>query len=182
MTVEHRVIDDSQLHEPKGAAGASVGEVYVSDGAGSGNWQEPEADTVQIDDSGGFYTSTDVEGALQELGYSYSYGNGVIDDVSTAGFVLIPIPEDATVQRVRTVLQNAITVADATVTVSRGGDAAVLGNIIVGFSGSAEGDVDENESLSNNTVTRSTHQYIKVATDGGSTTAAKLWVEVKFRI
>ena len=37
--VQHKDIPDAELHEPKGAAGASVGTVYVSNGAGSGSWQ-----------------------------------------------------------------------------------------------------------------------------------------------
>ena len=38
MTVQHSVITDPDVHEPKGASTASVGQVYVSDGAGSGTW------------------------------------------------------------------------------------------------------------------------------------------------
>jgi hypothetical protein len=36
--VQHASLTDPELHEPKGAAAASDGEVYVSDGAGSGDW------------------------------------------------------------------------------------------------------------------------------------------------
>ena len=34
----HADLSDPELHEPKGAAAASSGQVYVSDGAGSGVW------------------------------------------------------------------------------------------------------------------------------------------------
>lgn len=44
--VFHKNITDPYLHEPKGAATASSGEVYVSDGAGSGVW------TPQVSTSG----------------------------------------------------------------------------------------------------------------------------------
>jgi len=37
--VEHSVLTGSALHEPKGAAGANSGEVYVANGSGSGVWQ-----------------------------------------------------------------------------------------------------------------------------------------------
>jgi hypothetical protein len=40
--VEHKDIPDSGLHEPKGAASATVGTVYTSDGLGSGTHQLPE--------------------------------------------------------------------------------------------------------------------------------------------
>ena len=34
--VQHAALTTTDLHEPKGAAGASAFEVYVADGAGSG--------------------------------------------------------------------------------------------------------------------------------------------------
>jgi len=65
--VEHIDIPDAQLHEPKGAAGASSGQVYVANGAGSGAWAMVAADDIGIVDSGGYYSATEVEAALQEL-------------------------------------------------------------------------------------------------------------------
>jgi len=38
---QHANLPDSQLHEPKGVASASVNDVYVADGAGSGTWKQP---------------------------------------------------------------------------------------------------------------------------------------------
>lgn len=40
MAQEHVSITDPEIHEPKGISGASQGQVYVADGAGSGNWKE----------------------------------------------------------------------------------------------------------------------------------------------
>ena len=37
--VQHSALTDPNIHEPKGIASASVGEVYVADGAGSGAWE-----------------------------------------------------------------------------------------------------------------------------------------------
>lgn len=42
--IEHRDIPEEGLHEPKGASTASEGHVYVSNGAGSGEWKIPNAD------------------------------------------------------------------------------------------------------------------------------------------
>jgi len=39
--IQHKNIADSDRHEPKGASTAAAGQVYVSDGAGSGSWQTP---------------------------------------------------------------------------------------------------------------------------------------------
>lgn len=39
--VAHSTITDPNIHEPKGAATALAGEVYVADGAASGGWKYP---------------------------------------------------------------------------------------------------------------------------------------------
>lgn len=39
MAIEHVDIVDPEIHEPKGIAAAAVNQVYLADGAGSGNWQ-----------------------------------------------------------------------------------------------------------------------------------------------
>lgn len=39
--LEHKLIADPNIHEPKGAATAATGAVYTSDGAGSGTWTVP---------------------------------------------------------------------------------------------------------------------------------------------
>lgn len=36
--ISHKNITDADLHEPKGVAGASAGQVYVANGSGSGTW------------------------------------------------------------------------------------------------------------------------------------------------
>jgi len=41
MTIQHNVITDPDLHEPKGVATATSGKVYISDGSGSGAWTYP---------------------------------------------------------------------------------------------------------------------------------------------
>jgi hypothetical protein len=42
-TIQHKDLPESVLHEPKGASTASAGDVYVSDGAGSGSWATVDA-------------------------------------------------------------------------------------------------------------------------------------------
>ena len=38
MTIEHRDIQEAGLHEPKGVSTATLGQAYIADGSGSGNW------------------------------------------------------------------------------------------------------------------------------------------------
>ena len=40
MTIEHKDIPEDGLHEPKGVSVANSGQVYVANGAGSGNWTD----------------------------------------------------------------------------------------------------------------------------------------------
>lgn len=47
MSIQHRILPDSELHEPKGAASAIGGTLYVSDGTGSGAWQKIPATSLQ---------------------------------------------------------------------------------------------------------------------------------------
>jgi hypothetical protein len=39
MATEHNTITDPNIHEPKGVASASDGQVYIADGVGSGDWR-----------------------------------------------------------------------------------------------------------------------------------------------
>lgn len=46
MTVQHSALTGAELHEPKGVASASSGQVYIANGAGSGTWTTPSASTI----------------------------------------------------------------------------------------------------------------------------------------
>lgn len=47
--VQHASLTDPELHEPKGVASASSGQVYVADGAGSGSWQAQSSGTLRTE-------------------------------------------------------------------------------------------------------------------------------------
>lgn len=150
--VEHVDIADGERHEPKGASTATVGQVYVSDGAASGTWED----------------------------FAYDI-SGVIADVSAPSFILIPILNDCVVTSIKYVLGGAITLADSTITVTRGSAAGAMGTKVIAFTASAEGTVFTQTPSGNNTITANTHHYIKIATDGASTTTAPLYVTVSCR-
>lgn len=153
MAIEHKNILDPNIHEPKGIATATVNQIYSANGAGSGTWGElPYSDTV------------------------------IMADVSTASFVIIPIPINLTIQSIRFVIFNAITGSDSTVTVTRGGDAASLGTKVIAVSGSAEGTTFDLTTGSNNVLTASTHKYLKIASDGVSSTTAQMSVTIKAKV
>lgn len=49
MAIAHKDIPEAGLHEPKGVSTAAAGTVYVADGAGSGDWEDPiPTDLVRV--------------------------------------------------------------------------------------------------------------------------------------
>lgn len=142
----HSALTGTDLHEPKGVAAAASGKTYLSDGLGSGSWVVPP------------YTLT-----------------ALIDDVSTAETVYIPIPYAGTITKVVTVLAGSITTANATVTV-RDAAGTSMGTLTITQSGSAAGDIDVLSPVANNTVT--SDSKVTVETDGASATSRKLFVTV----
>ena len=148
---EHVDIADGERHEPKGASTATVGQVYVSDGAASGSWED----------------------------FAYDI-NTVLADVSAPSFVLVPILNDSVVTQIKYVLGAAITVSNSTITVTRGGGSA-MGTQVIAQAASAEGTTFTQTPSGNNDITAATHHYIKIATDGASTTTAPLYITVSCR-
>jgi len=71
MTIQHRNIPEAQLHEPKGASTATSGQVYTSDGAGSGAWQKPFDQLIVVRDA------SDLAGTLSST--SVYFIDGIID-------------------------------------------------------------------------------------------------------
>ena len=147
--VNHSTLTDPYLHEPRGVAAASSGEVYIADGAASGTW-------------------TDLDSAIDKR-YVIT---GVIDDISTAATVYIPTPEAGTVRQVTTVLGGTIATSAAAITVKNAAG-STMGNITVDFSGSAAGDIDSVTPSTNNTFTA--NSFVTIETDGASTNAVKLY-------
>ena len=102
------------------------------------------------------------------------YLSGLIADVSTGGSIYLNSPVAGNITRLTTVLQAAISVADANVKLTLGTTDVTGGAVVVAQSGSAVGDVDTAVPSAENTVTA--RQTIIVTTDGGSTTSAGLMV------
>jgi len=144
--VNHSTLTDPYLHEPKGVAAASSGDVYVANGSGSGSWTAKE---------------TLIELSLE----------GYLEDVSAVETVYVPVPFAGTVSKVLTVLEGSISSADSTVTVKNSAGSS-MGAITITSSGSAAGDVDVLLPSSNNTVT--SDSFITVESNGASTNTAKL--------
>lgn len=160
---EHRNLTGASLHETKGASTASANTVHIADGLGATSWAKITSSNL---DTTSLFNVNKTKVLCQ------------IADVSTADFVLVPITNACTLTKVTTVLHTAITVADSTLTVSNSSGPTTIGTITVAFSGSAEGDTDSLTPASNNTFTAGS--YVKIATDGASSTASKLSILLDF--
>ena len=96
-----------------------------------------------------------------------------LDNISAASSAWVAVPYAGKIRRVSTILHAAITVADATITITTS-VGAVTETITVAYSGSAAGDVDSVAPADHANVVVAKGTTIKFETDGGSTTAARL--------
>lgn len=146
----HKDLTSTDLHEPKGAAAAAAGTVYVANGSGSGVWTSTGKRQVSI-------TRT-------------------FDDVSTAADIYFPVPVAGSISKIVSVLDAAITTANSAVTFSIGGVAITSSAQTIAFSGSGAGVTFNSTPSGLNAVV--VGNAIKCSTDGGSTGTAKLTVTV----
>jgi hypothetical protein len=160
----HSALAEAELHENKGVSTATNNTVATANGSGVTIWEKVGTDHINTSSI---------------FNVNKSYVTLVIPDISTADTVYFYVPFGATLSSVGTVLENAITTADATVTVRNNGGSSA-GTITVAYSGSAAGDIDTLTPASNNTFTAG--QRLSVETDGLSDTAAKLFVTLVFTI
>ncbi len=160
---EHSTLTGASLHEPKGASTASANTVLTADGVGATSWATITTSNIN--------TSSLLDVNKHKI---------VVDipDVSTADFVLVPITNACTLTKVTTRLHTTLTVADAILTVTNSNGPVTIGTITITQAGSAEGDADTLTPTSNNAFTSGT--YLKIATDGGSTTASRITILLDF--
>lgn len=153
MPVSHKDLPNSELHEPKGVSGASVDQVYVANGSGSGAWKAAP----------------------------YTYALTIeLDDVSTASSAFVVVPKAGTIKTIRAVLHSAITTADAVLTFAIGATAITTTAITVEYTSSSAGDSYLTTPTADNQVLAGS--VLKVTTDGASDTAARVTVTFEVQV
>lgn len=98
-------------------------------------------------------------------------------DVSTASIAYFRFPEGGRIVRFQSTLQAAITVAAAAITTELNGVAITGGAWTVLHTSSAPGDLDQAIPTAGNMVVEG--DLLEVISDGGSTTAAALVIDVE---
>lgn len=151
----HSTLTGADLHEPKGAATASVHQVYAADGAGSGAWTATPTFSN--------YTATASIFNLNKIYLSLYY-----PDIGTAGPASqwIAMPRAGTITNLWLNLDAADTTTDTTVTASIGGVNVTNGVITAPHAGSAAGNVVTATPTAANTV--SAGQALKFTSSQGS--------------
>lgn len=146
MATEHRNLTGASLHEPKGAYAASSGQVYISDGAGSGNWTDKNSDNLV------FNTFT-----LQDR----------IADVGTSGSsAFFYIPFKATIQKLSCIIHGALTGANSTLSIYVNGVARAE-TLVLSYSGSSAGQAFSQGTFAAHTIPADS--VVEIRSDGGAT-------------
>jgi hypothetical protein len=173
--IQHSVITDPHIHEPKGASTASNGTVYVANGAGSGTWKVIEIANLDYDALLAAIQS-DVDNGDLDLNGRY-WVTAKLEDVSTASSVIIPILRDSTVVSASVVLGGTITTSNASVSFKNSSGASMGSPVTIVESGSAKGDQYAFTATGNNVLTGPT--WIEISSDGASDTAQPLFITVE---
>lgn len=149
MATEHNVIADAERHEPKGADAATLGQVWVSDGANSGAFT-PRFTVLTV----------------------------VIDDISDASAISawVVSPVAGNITKIHSVIDTTITTVDAILSFELGGTPITNGNITIEFSGSVPGTKDESSPTAARAVTAG--QEIECLTNGASSVASKAVITI----
>lgn len=158
---------------------AAKDDLLVTVGGGSAYYNIYDEDDMSSDSATGLATQQSIKAYVgsQVGAAAVRYLEGVIADVSTAEVVYLPAPVAGTITSLRTVLEGAITVADAIITPKINGVAVTGGAITIANSGSAAGDTDSATPTAANTIAAG--DYITVETDGGSTGAQRVWFVIE---
>lgn len=175
--IQHVSITDPQIHEPKGASTASSGTVYIANGTGSGAWQVVPVASLNWAAIQAEINADLLSGDIDVMGDLYL--TAVINDISTAGSVIIPVIDSCTIVGASVVLGGAITVADALVSFKNSAGAGMGTAVTVPFTASAKGNQFAFTATGNNVITGPS--WIEVETNGGSTDAQPLYITIKLR-
>lgn len=145
----HKNLTGADLHEPKGIESATSGQVYVANGAGSGNWTSKNGDILNAN----YFT-------LQ--GYMADIGNAG----APSGSCYFYIPQKCEIVKFASVIHAALTGANSILSVYING-VLFADTLTVPYTGSTAGQNNIKTVVTTNTV--NADSVIEVRSDGGAT-------------
>jgi hypothetical protein len=156
MAIEHADLTGSQLHEPKGADTASDGDVYVADGAGSGDW-------INLLDEG-----------VQNLNL-YTLEQR-FDDLATASSIYFRVPYKSSLLAMNAILYGAVD-ADTTLTITIGG--VLFGeDLEIVAAGTGAGQIRTLTTTIVNSIPAGT--LVQITSDGAATASVRAEIQLEF--
>lgn len=161
----HRNLTGSNLHQPKGADSASANTCVIANGIGGTSWAKVSSSNID---------ATSIKNLNKYV------VTAQMTDVSTADFFLVPCPDACTFVGATVIINNAITSADSVVTFTNSTGPATVGTLTIANAASAEGTRFTFTASSNNIMAAGS--YLKVATDGVSSTVAKTLFFLNFTL
>lgn len=155
---QHKNLTGDDLHEPKGVESATVNQVYVADGSGSGSWLDPLSRVKTLNE------------------YELS---GTIADVSADNSsVYFPVPRNSELTELFFVLDGTLTGTDAVVSLYR--DGVLLGqSLTLPTAGSGDGVKGIFTLSPSYSFTRG--QVLTLKTNGASTNTVRCFFSAKFQ-
>jgi hypothetical protein len=164
--VAHVSLTGADLHESKGVASATNGQVYVANGSGSGTWTATPT-----------FSNYTVTTAIYNL--NKIYVQCYLPDVGSAGSATawVVMPRAGTITGLWTATQKAAATANTTLTASIGGVNVTSGVVTIPFSGAAAGDVASATPSAANTVTAG--QALKFTSNQGSTSVTPVMLTIE---
>jgi len=148
MPIEHADLTGDQLHEPKGVEGASLGDIYVANGTGSGTWENP------------------LESIYNRNQYAMEQR---FDDLAAAGSIYFNTPFKSEINRLNIILYGPVD-ADTAITIYIGG-VLFADSLTLAAAGSAAGQVKSLSVTTPHTVSANT--VIQITSDGAATASVR---------
>lgn len=157
----HKNLTGADLHEPKGVASATSGQVYIANGSGSGVWTDKNSDILNAN----YFT---IQGTMPDIG---SAG-------APSGSVYFYVPQKSELVSFTSILTAAITTTNAILSVYING-VLFTDTLTVGFSGSAAGQKDTKTVVTANTINAGS--LVEIRSDGGPANSVAAFISLFLR-
>lgn len=157
----HKDLTGTDLHEPKGIAAASSGQVYVADGLGSGAWTSKNADILNA---------------------NYFPLQGYLPDIGAAGAptgsVYFWVAQKSEIVNLASILTAAITGVDSILSIYING-VLFADTLTVPFTSSTAGVKNVLTVTTSNTVPA--NSVVEVRSNGGATNSVAAYISLLMR-
>lgn len=169
MAIEHNVIEDPEIHEPKGVRDAAADLAYISNGSGSGVWAAPwtsvsSANTVSYGSCGGTGVNLGMTANYQEVTGTGWVAQGTLTDFTQTGLGRLTYTGATTKDFLVTIVCDGYSdnASDLTMSILLGGGAVGTPMSLPGFYDGTAVYYSMGPGSITARVTMSTNQYLSI--------------------